>query len=175
LQNEAKRQGKTQTELVEFALENLRSCERQTTDKLTQIWNDNGRIIAMLGDLLVAANNPNSSKIDALIEGVRLAGIASITASIATESSLQNAKEAKEKANKAMEKALGLATESATNSVKFDPSMMPVCQHEIAYVTGSEEPNAMFGKGDFKRAKALYEYGLAWRNAGHSMPQMPVF
>lgn len=52
LQKEAKRQGKTQTELVEEALENMRSGDRHATDKLTEVWNDNGRIIAMLNDVL---------------------------------------------------------------------------------------------------------------------------
>lgn len=52
LKSEAKKQGKTQTELVEQALNNMRFGERQGADKITQIWNDNGRIIGMLESIL---------------------------------------------------------------------------------------------------------------------------
>lgn len=52
LKSEAKRQGKTQTEIVITALENLRGNDRQGADKITQIWNDNGRIISMLEKIL---------------------------------------------------------------------------------------------------------------------------
>lgn len=52
LKSEAKKQGKTQTELVEQALNNMRFGERQGDDKLSEIWNDNGRIIVMLNQIL---------------------------------------------------------------------------------------------------------------------------
>jgi hypothetical protein len=52
LKSEAKKQGKTQADLVKQALNSMRYGDRQGDDKLSEIWNDNGRIIAMLNEIL---------------------------------------------------------------------------------------------------------------------------
>jgi predicted transcriptional regulator len=75
LDEEAKKQAKSKTQIIEFALESLQDNERQTQDKLQQIWNDNGRIIAMLTDLLMIRTSPDSEKIDSIIEGLRIVGV----------------------------------------------------------------------------------------------------
>lgn len=173
LEEEAKKQGKSKTQIIEFALENLQDNVRQTQDKLHQIWNDNGRIIAMLTDLVAVKSTPDSAdsaKLDSIIEGLRIVGVASITASLATEKQIDDLNAARIRANKAMEKALKISSDNQPTVPVFDPEMMPRDMKELNILLDKDVPNSLAPDDVEMRQRAIQQYGREWRKLGYPMP-----